>query len=423
MEIIKINSKGPKVKQIQSLYNKIGYGVLEVDGIYGQKTKDKTIEFQKDNGLDADGIIGPLTYEKLSRFLEGYDTYYIKSGDTLFDLANKYYTTVNSILTANPNIDPKNLRVGQSIIIPYGIDVVFMDVDYTYEIMEQNIRGLKSRYPFIEVGIAGKSVLGKNIYYIKLGTGNNKVFYNATHHSLEWLNTPVLMKFIENFSNAYSENNFIRGYDIKNIWGKSSIYIIPMVNPDGVDLVLEGIKPSNPYYNDLIEQNDTGEPLSEVWNANIKGVDLNRNYPASWEMGKMQEITLGIYGPGPTRYGGEFPLSEPETQALYNFTRKHNFNLVLAYHSQGRTIYWQYLNLATEDDFKKAEIFSRASGYSVSDEPYLSSFAGYKDWFIKEFRKSGYTIETGMGNNPLPISQIPIIYENNEEILLLATII
>ena len=122
--------------------------------------------------------------------------------------------------------------------------------------MEMNIRALKTRYPFIETGIIGQSVLGKNLYYIKLGNGEKKVQYNASHHALEWITSVLMMKFIEDFSRAYAENSKFLGYDINDIWKNSSIYIVPMVNPDGVNLVLNGLSPDNPYYYQLLQYLD-----------------------------------------------------------------------------------------------------------------------------------------------------------------------
>lgn len=55
--------------------------------------------------------------------------------------------------------------------------------------------------------------------------------------------------------------------------------------------------------------------------------------------------------------------------------------------------------------------------------PFASSFAGYKDWFLQEYRRPGYTIEAGIGNNPLPISQFNEIYNDNLGILVLGTVL
>lgn len=423
MRTLKLGSRGPDIMEIQALLKKIGYNPGPIDGILGRQTRQAVINFQRNNELVPDGIIGPQTYRVLEPLLMGYDTYYIQPGDTLWEIARKYYTTVQRIVTANPGINPYQLRIGQKIIVPYGIDVVDTNVEYTYEIMERDIRGLKVRYPFIEVGVAGQSVLGKNLYYIKLGEGPNQVFYNGAHHALEWITVSLLMKFTENFSKAYAEGRSIRGYDVESIWNQSTIYILPMVNPDGVNLVLKGLDPSNPYYDELLRWNDTGLPFSQVWQANIRGVDINHNYNALWQTYKELAEELGFDEPGPYRYPGPYPESEPETRAVVSFTRNHNFRLVLAYHSQGQVIYWNFQNLAPPEARRIGEMFAAVSGYVLAEPFGTASYSGYKDWFIQEYRRPGYTIEVGRGRNPLPISQFDMIYNNNEELLLLAAVV
>ena len=45
-------------------------------------------------------------------------SYTIRSGDTLYLLAIRYNTTVEAIMAANPGINPNNLQIGQVICIP-----------------------------------------------------------------------------------------------------------------------------------------------------------------------------------------------------------------------------------------------------------------------------------------------------------------
>lgn len=423
MRVLKVGSSGSDVMKIQAIFKKIGYYDGAVDGIFGSATEEAVKNFQRANNLTQDGVIGDSTYKALERFWLGYDTYSIRPGDTIYAIARRYFTTVDRIMAANPNLNVYNLTIGQSIKIPYGIDVVDTNVNYTYEIMEKDIMGLKVRYPFIEVGVAGKSVLGKNLYYIKLGRGTNQVFYNGAHHALEWITSPLLMKFIENFSKAYADGTTIKGYNVRDIWNRSSIYIIPMVNPDGVDLVIDGLKRNNPYYSQLIQWNKGSTDFSKVWQANIRGVDLNHNYDAAWQLSKQAEASYGVYGPGPTRYSGPYPESEPESKAVADFTRNHNFRLVIAYHSQGEVIYWTFMNKIPPEARRIGELFSKASGYMLSQPYGITSYAGYKDWFIDKFNRPGYTIEVGKGKNPLPLSQFNDIYNDNIENLLLAPIV
>src|SRR5690554_144918 len=74
------------------------------------------------------GVIPPGTC------LEGTFAYTIRAGDTLFALANRYNTTVNAILTANPGLDPNFLRVGQIICIPEPPTGVCPPNHITYQI-------------------------------------------------------------------------------------------------------------------------------------------------------------------------------------------------------------------------------------------------------------------------------------------------
>lgn len=424
MRTLSKGSEGTDVMEIQSLLKKIGYEIYYIDGIFGSETERAVKEFQKQTGLTQDGIIGPATYAKLEPLLMGTFEYTIKPGDTLWYIATRFKTTVNKIITANPGINPNSLQIGQVINVPFGFDIVDTDISYTYDVLERDIEGLKLRYPFLEVGTIGKSVLGRDLYYLRLGEGDNKVFYNAAHHALEWVTSPVLMKFTENFLDAYVNNKSIRGYDINEIWKNSSIYLVPMVNPDGIDLVLNGLSKDNPYYDELIKWNGGSKDFSTSWQSNNKGIDLNHNYPAKWQESKDEEEALGISCPGPTRCSGPNALSEPESKAIVDFVKQHDFRLVLAYHSQGQVIYWTFDDLQPMPESKIiGEKFSDASGYELGEIYGIGSYAGMKDWFIQDYLRPGYTIEVGRGKNPLPIEQFPMIYNNNEELLLLASII
>ncbi len=117
------------------------------------------------------------------------------------------------------------------------------------------------------------------------------------------------------------------------------------------------------------------------------------------------------------------PLTEPEALAIYNFTLSHDFRLVIAYHTQGQEIYWQFQNFLPTNSLAIGEQFAESSGYVLAQTPYNSSFAGYKDWFIQTYNRPGYTIEAGIGENPLPISQFDEIYRNNLGILIMGAVL
>lgn len=182
MVILKEGDRGTRVKRLQSLLKKLGYNVGNIDGVYGSRTKNAVAKFQSERGILPAGVVGDRTYDIIQRYYRGFFTYVIKNGDTLYKISKELNIPVEEIILINNIKNPNSLSIGTELIIPYkSLDVVYTDIDYTYEIMEENIKSLKRIYPFIEIGSIGKSVLGKNLYYIKLGNGKNKVSYNAAH--------------------------------------------------------------------------------------------------------------------------------------------------------------------------------------------------------------------------------------------------
>ena len=293
------------------------------------------------------------------------------------------------------------------------------NVFYTSQLNAVVIQELKKKYPFLTIGAIGTSVLGNPIPYLKIGSGTKKVFYNAAFHANEWITTPVLLKFVEELSEAYAMGQRLGTVDVNWLLKSVQLYVVPMVNLDGVDLVNGVIwEPGVLRKTEKIAAGYPDIPYPSGWKANIRGVDLNLQFPAEWQMARKIKFAQGFTTFAPRDFVGEGPLTEPESLAIYNFTLQNDFALILAYHSQGEVIYWKFLDYEPPRSREIALYFGEVSGYQVEETPVTSGYAGYKDWFIQYYNRPGYTIEVGKGENPLPIEQFDQIYKDNIGILL-----
>lgn len=422
MKILRYGAFGPQVELLQVGLIRAGFSFLKPDGRFGQMTEDAVRQFQADNGLIPDGVFGPITYGVMQRYLLGYFTYLVEKNDTLSGISARFGITLASLRAANPKIN-NLIYPGLVLTIPMPFHITFTDISFSSLTLEMNINGLLKRYPFIRKQIIGMSILGKPILCLIIGQGENEVFYNASHHGNEWITTPVLLKFIEEYASAYVHGKNIHDQKAKELYQKTTIFLVPMVNPDGVDLVVGEIPPDSEIYHEayLLNNNAVNFPLN--WKANIRGVDLNINYPAFWRNARETKYAQGITTPGSRDYVGPTPLSEPETQAIAIFTLQHHFRLTLSYHSQGEVIYWKFLDFEPPLSWDIATQFAKVSGYKVEETPIQSGYAGYKDWFILTYNLPGYTIEVGLGDNPLPIMQFDKIYKDNLGILVLGAVL
>ena len=349
-QTLKAGDRGALVALLQLALERAGQMPGALDGIFGAQTAAAVRAFQAANALVPDGIAGAQTHRALLPYYTGFVLRTVRAGDTF---------------SATP------------VRIPYSSALI----GYV-------VRGLAARYPTLAIGEFGRSVLGKPLWYLTLGSGEKCVFYNAAHHANEWITTPLLLTFCEQLCARLGDGG-----------------VCASGSPEyraAADIAAQ--------YPDI--------PFPSGWKANIRGIDLNLQYPAGWSIAREIKFAAGYTRPGPRDYVGPAPLTAPESLAMYGFTRALDPQLTLSYHTQGRVIYWQYDGYDVPGSKAIARQFAAVSGYDVAETPYAAGHAGYKDWFLQDFRRPGFTIEAGSGENPLPLSQFPDIWSDNLGILL-----
>ena len=250
---------------------------------------------------------------------------------------------------------------------------------------------------FDNVRVIGTSMENRDIFAIEIGCGEKCAVMAAAFHGLEYLTAAALMRFVHDFIQMQHYHQKIR------------VIFVPMVNPDGVEIALHGINPQLKYHKDIINHVGITE-FTKVWQANASGVDINHNFNADW-----QSV---LNAPSPTKYGGAYPESEPETRAVVSLLRETVPDLFIAFHSQGKEIYFDFNGLENKLAKGNAEYIAKISGYKAATTEGTASFGGAKDWYIQEYHKEAYTVELGTGKNPLPHSQLDEMATDTRKICL-----
>jgi g-D-glutamyl-meso-diaminopimelate peptidase len=338
--------------------------------------------------------------------------YTIEEADTLWKIGNEKNIPIDAIMILNQMKNPNRLIPGENLYLPERISKqnVRSNLPFGSGILVKQIKTLKKYYPFIKVETIGTSVLGNPIQEIRIGKGEKKVHMNASFHANEWITTMIVMNLVNRYLISLTNRDAIRGLNTINLYNETELSIVPMVNPDGVDLVLNG--PPASLRDEVVKINEGSNDFVH-WKANIRGVDLNNQFPANWEIEQERKEPKS---PAPRDYPGESSLSEPEAIAMANLMKKNHYDRILAFHTQGEEFYWGYEGFEPLESEILAKEFERVSGYKAIRN--VDSHAGFKDWYIQEFKRPGFTIELGRGINPLPLSQFHDILLKVEGIFL-----
>lgn len=277
-------------------------------------------------------------------------------------------------------------------------------------------RRLRQTYPFLEREILGRTGADRLVEVLRMGRGERQVLLTAAHHANESITALLLWRLLEDYCKGVREGGCLFGFSCRWLFARSTLHVIPLVNPDGADLTAGKILPDTTEYQKARTLADTQPhvPFPCGWKANLAGTDLNLNYPARWDVAKGKKVQK----PGPRDYPGDDPLDQPETMALAEYTRRIRPQVMGAWHTQGEEIYGARPD-DTFPDKALAERLSLSSGYPLCRVPPESANGGFRDWFLQEFDLPAFTIEAGRGENPLPLTDLPRLYRENLPIFVL----
>lgn len=253
---------------------------------------------------------------------------------------------------------------------------------------------LLNKYSFLRRFVITRTHLNRRI--VSFTIGKSGVLLVGAFHGAERITSMMLFKFLDEVCDKMEKDD-----EFCDAVTKTGLTVVPMVNPDGVEISTNGVHTAGKNSELVSECLLKSNLPHKKWQANARGVDINHNFNAGYEEVKRKERELGITAPSPTRFGGEYAESERETKALCELCRENYYKLAVALHSQGREIYYDYGENTPKVSRALADKMAELSGYVVSYPEGIAIGGGFKDWFIEQFHRSAFTLEVGKGENPL----------------------
>ena len=272
------------------------------------------------------------------------------------------------------------------VLLQAGINGAY----HSYLEIEADLMALEAAYPQLaKVVVIGNSLEGRNIYALKisdnvdLDEAEAEVFFVGCHHAREWISVEVPYLL-----GKYLVENYESDPEIKSLVKRSEIWIVPLLNPDGLEYSIHFYR----YWRKNRRDNGGGS----------YGVDLNRNYGYSWGYDNQGSSS----NPFSEVYRGAAAFSEPEAQAVRHLFQQRRFQALITYHSYGQVILypWGYTNHPAPKDELLEEIAAEMSGrmeavngniygYGQAGESLYLTNGDTTDWTFGTYGIPSYTIE------------------------------
>lgn len=282
---------------------------------------------------------------------------------------------------------------------------------YTYEQMLLELNALAEKHPDrLMISTIGRSEEGRDLVLAVMGNqkAEKKILIHASIHAREYITAAIVMAQIDYM--LTHKNTMYGDMTIGELLDCTCLSIVPMVNPDGVNIVQSGRLP------EMFKAMYSAD-IATLWKANAKGVDLNANFDAGWESyGDNSTDTPAPYG-----YKGSSPECAAESRALADYMRRENFDLTLSYHTSGSVIYYSFGENGKVNRLGLclAERIYRVSGYTPEEQSKTST-AGFKDWAIEKCSVPSLTVEFGTGESPIKTEEFSSIWKRCRDILVIS---
>lgn len=225
---------------------------------------------------------------------------------------------------------------------------------YDYKMCVRDIKLLTRNNDFIEKIKIGYSNMNKPIYCVKIGKGERNILVTCAHFGTEYLTSAFIMNFLKNYADAYKNGDDFEGKNSGELYSNISLYVIPMLNPDSVDIAVNGFDITDSFHQRLIS--DAGvHSFNRVWKDSLSSSDIHH------------EAGLRIT----KEYSGEKKCRNVyfENEVVKNFNHEIDFDMFIRIHSHTEDMYYDFGgasdNIIFYKDKKFGQGISETAGFAV----------------------------------------------------------
>lgn len=288
-------------------------------------------------------------------------------------------------------------------------------VEHSYFEIKKVISGLVARYPFLKVESIGKSVAGRDIPALMIGSGVEYTLFVSGDDPTNRITSLILLCFAEELCDKILNGKDLCGINIRKAMFGRGVIFIPLINPDGLEINMRG-ECGGGYLGAKLSRICGGD--FSKWRSNLRGVEIARNLPFEFEKRREEEKSLHICGPGFEGFSGYKSQSEPETVALTELCRNNNIRQLINLSAFGQTIAYSGAPFVPTHSVKMAEVMAAVSSFKI-EPPIAKNKIEINDWFTYEFAKPGLSVRLGNGSAP-SVNELHYWYCRIKEMLTLS---
>ena len=280
---------------------------------------------------------------------------------------------------------------------------------FNYNALQEHIEKIEESFDFVSISSIGKSWCKRNVYSLSIGEGESSVLFLSDFSDTAGITSEILLTFFERLCIAYKNDLKISAVKIRSILRDQKIVIVPITNPDGLEISYSNGENAL-CYKGLVQK--AADNNFTKWISNARGVEIDKNFP--YRFSDAQSTVIKPYAFG---YKGPSETSEPETKAIVSVCKDIRPKYAITLSCSGEYISCQCSKCAS-DCAMMMQVFKSVSGLPIKRIKPCEAYGSFGAWFAKSFSAPSFCFSVSKRS----VADLKSIYDKYEELLLLSSI-